>query len=303
MRIQLLTLDFYNYHFSKLRRKINISYTKVITFFYKRNLSTELLSVIKKNRNFLDGLTEYLPEGEYDDEDNNYGIQNYIFSKLTKQIDLFPTYTDILILLIDEFNENRVIYLEIGTSVFKNFQQVENKLKNATLYGYDENELIHSIKDKYKLNQKIIENTNLNYHYSKGRNEIYYFKNDVLSKDGADIFKKLLHKKINVIFSDAHHREEGILSEYENIITGNLSDEFFYCFDDLNMFDVEHGVNKVFRDLKSQNSKIKFYTFWTYGWIGQYEKLHKIGLITTFDVSSIFREKNIKLPLFKEIIY
>ena len=303
MRIQLLTLDFYNYHFSKLRRKINISYTKVITFFYKRNLSTELLSVIKKNRNFLDGLTEYLPEGEYDDEDNNYGIQNYIFSKLTKQIDLFPTYTEILILLIDEFNENRVIYLEIGTSVFKNFQQVENKLKNATLYGYDENELIHSIKDKYKLNQKIIENTNLNYHHSKGRNEIYYFKNDVLSKDGADIFKKLLHKKINVIFSDAHHREEGILSEYENIITGNLSDEFFYCFDDLNMFDVEQGVNKVFRDLKSQNSKIKFYTFWTYGWIGQYEKLHKIGLITTFDVSSIFREKNIKLPLFKEIIY
>ncbi|MDB3983792.1 hypothetical protein N9437_02900 [Acidimicrobiia bacterium] len=302
MRTQLLTLDFFKYHFSKLSRKINISYTIVITFFYKRNLSTELLSIIKKNRTYLESVTEYLPEGEYDDEDNNYGIQNYIFSKLTKQIDFFPTYTDILILLLDELNENRVIYLEIGTSVFKNFQQVENKLENATLYGYDENELIHSIKDKYKLNQKIIENTNLNYHYSKGRNEIYYFKNDVLSKDGADIFKKLLHEKINVIFSDAHHREEGILSEYENIITNNLSDEFFYYFDDLNMFDVEQGVNKVFRDLKSQSSKIKFYTFWTYGWIGQYEKLHKIGLITTFDVSSIFREKNIKLPLFKEIL-
>lgn len=303
MSRKFLTLDFFKYQFSKLSRKIDIFYTKVITFFYKRNLPAELLSIIKKNRTFLEGLTEYLPEGEYDDEENNYGIQNYIFSKLGKQIDFFPTYTDILILLIDEINNNRVIYLEIGTSVFKNFQQVENKLENATLYGYDENELIHSIKHKYKLNQKIIENTNLNYHHAKGRNEIYYFKNDVLSIDGADIFKKLLHEKINVIFSDAHHREEGILSEYENIIIGNLADEFFYCFDDLNMFDVEQGVNKVFRDLKSQNSKIKFYTFWTYGWIGQYEKLHKIGLITTFDISSIFKEKNLKLPLFKEILW
>ncbi len=302
MSRQFITLDFFKYHFSKLKRKIDISYTKVITLFYKRKLGTELISIIKKNRTFLEGVTEYLPEGEYVYGDNNYGIQNYIFNKLTKEIDFFPTYTDILILLFDEFNENRVIYLEIGTSVFKNFQQVENNLENATLYGYDKNELVHYIKDKYKLNQKTIENTNLNYYHSKGRNEIYYFKNDVLSKDGADIFKKLLHEKINVIFSDAHHREQGILSEYENIIRNNLSDDFFYCFDDLNMFDVEKGVNKVFRDLKSKSSKIKFYTFWTYGWIGQYEKLHKIGLITTFDVFSIFREKNIKLPLFKEIL-
>ena len=67
------------------------------------------------------------------------------------------------------------------------------------------------------------------------------------------------------------------------------------------MFDVEEGVNKVYKDILSQNPKIKYYSFWTYGWIGQYEKLHKIGLITTYDVSSIFKKKQIKLPLFKQI--
>ena len=163
------------------------------------------------------------------------------------------------------------------------------------------NELIPSIKDKYNLLLKENKNTGQNYYHSKGKNEIYYFKNNVLSKDGADIFKKLLDEKVNVIFSDALHSKEGILSEYENIIKSNLSDNFYYYFDDLNMYDVEEGVNEIYKDLKSSNPNIKYYSFWTYGWIGQYEKLHKIGLITTFDIATIFKKNNIALPLFREI--
>jgi hypothetical protein len=155
--------------------------------------------------------------------------------------------------------------------------------------------------DKYNLKQKENINTGQNYYHSKGKNEIYYFKNNVLSKDGADIFKKLLDEKVNVIFSDALHSKEGILSEYENIIKSNLSDNFYYYFDDLNMYDVEEGVNEIYKDLKSVNPNIKYYSFWTYGWIGQYEKLHKIGLITTFDITKIFKKNSITLPLFKEI--
>ena len=195
--------------------------------------------------------------------------------------------------MLREFKKNNIIYLEIGTSVFKNFQQIENNLENATLYGYDMNELIPSIMEKYNLKQKENINTGQNYYHSKGKNEIYYFKNNVLSKDGADIFKKLLDEKVNVIFSDALHSKEGILSEYENIIKSNLSDNFYYYFDDLNMYDVEEGVNEIYKDLKSVNPNIKYYSFWTYGWIGQYEKLHKIGLITTFDITTIFKKNSI----------
>ena len=60
-------------------------------------------------------------------------------------------------------------------------------------------------------------------------------------------------------------------------------------------------VNEIYKDLKSSNPNIKYYSFWTYGWIGQYEKLHKIGLITTFDIATIFKKNNIALPLFREI--
>lgn len=298
---QIFSFDYMKYKFSKLKRKIYIIFTKAVTSIYKKKLPLELLSIMKKNRSFLSGIKEYLPQGEYDDRTNNYGIQNYIFYNLTKEIDLFPTYTDILTFLLHEFKENNIIYLEIGTSVFKNFQQIENNLENATLYGYDMNELIPSIKDKYNLILKENKNTGQNYYHSKGKNEIYYFKNNVLSRDGADIFKKLLDDKVNVIFSDALHSKEGILSEYENIIKSNLSDNFYYYFDDLNMYDVEEGVNEIYKDLKSSNPNIKYYSFWTYGWIGQYEKLHKIGLITTFDITTIFKKNTITLPLFREI--
>ena len=162
------------------------------------------------------------------------------------------------------------------------------------------NHLIPIVKDKYNLILKQNKNTGQNYYHSKGKNEIFYFKNDVLSKEGADTFKKLLDSKVDVVFSDALHSKEGVLSEYENIIKENLSNNFYYYFDDLNMYDVEEGVKEIYKDLKLRNQNIKYFSFWTYGWIGQYEKLHKIGVITTFDLNSIFKKKKITLPLFKE---
>ena len=204
-------------------------------------------------------------------------------------------------MLLSEFQLRNVNYLEIGTSVFKNFQQIENSLDDSILYGYDMNDLISTIKNKYNFKSKIDMASKQEYFHSKERNEIFYFKNNVLSKEGGEIFRNLLDEKINVIFSDALHSEEGILSEYKNLIKGNLSNQFIYYFDDLNMYDVQDGVEKVFKDLRSNNNNVKFYSFWSYGWIGQYEKLHKIGLITTLDIASIFKKKNISLPFFKEI--
>ena len=67
------------------------------------------------------------------------------------------------------------------------------------------------------------------------------------------------------------------------------------------MYDVQAGVEKVFKDIKINNEKVRFYSFWTYGWIGQYEKLHKIGLITSLDINSLLAEKKLSLPFFKEV--
>ena len=93
MNKQFLSLDFYKYHFSKLKRKFDIFYTKIITFIYKRRLPEELLSIMKNNRTYLRGIDEYLTEGEYDDRNNNYGIQNerFLYSNYTideKHVDI-----------------------------------------------------------------------------------------------------------------------------------------------------------------------------------------------------------------------
>ena len=67
------------------------------------------------------------------------------------------------------------------------------------------------------------------------------------------------------------------------------------------MYDVESGVKKIYKDLNKNTNRINFYTFWCYGWIGQHERLHKIGIITNFDISKILEQNNLKLLFFRRI--
>ena len=282
-------------------RYFSKKFTSIFLLYFKNNLPQNLIDVMKNNRQFLKSVSEFIPEHEYDAEENNYGIQYHIYNNLKKDIDLFPTNTDILIYLINQFGLTNLNYLEIGTSVFKNFQQVENSITESTLYAYDINDPVSVIKEKYQFKEAIDEKSGQEYLHSNIDNEIIYFKNDVLSKDGATVFQNLLKQKIDIVFSDALHSEEGILSEYENIIKDNLSSSFIYYFDDLNMYDVQSGVEKIYKDLIKHKDKVNFYTFWSYGWIGQHERLHKIGLITSYDVSEIFKLNKLKLPFFRVV--
>ena len=293
--------DFLKYHYSKVVRYFYKKFTAIFLLYFKKNLPQNLIDVMKNNRHFLRTIDEFIPSNEYDPEENNYGIQYHIYINLKKDIDLFPTNTDILIYLINQLDLSDLNYLEIGTSVFKNFQQIENSLTKSTLYAYDINDPVSVIKEKYQFKEAIDEKSGQKYLHSKIDNEIIYFKNDVLSKEGATVFKNLLKHKIDIVFSDALHSEKGILSEYDNIIKDNLSSNFIYYFDDLNMYDVESGVEKIYKDLIEHKNKVKFYTFWSYGWIGQHERLHKIGLITSYDISEIFKLNQLKLPFFRKI--
>ena len=293
--------DFIKYHYLKIFRYFSKKFTSIFLLYFKNNLPQNLIDVMKNNRQFLKSVSEFIPEHEYDAEENNYGIQYHIYTNLKKDIDLFPTNTDILIYLIYQLGLTNLNYLEIGTSVFKNFQQVENSISESTLYAYDINDPVSVIKEKYKFREEIDEKSGQKYLHSNIDNEIIYFKNDVLSKEGATVFQNLIKQKIDIVFSDALHSEEGILSEYDNIIKDNLSSSFIYYFDDLNMYDVQSGVEKIYNDLNKNKNNVNFYTFWSYGWIGQHERLHKIGLITSYDISEIFKLNKLKLPFFRKI--
>lgn len=294
-------IDFFKYHLSKIYRYFSKKITALFLLYFKSKLPQNLIDIMKNNRLFLSKINEFIPEHEYDPVNNNYGIQYHIYTKLNKEIDLFPTNTDILIYLINQLGLSNLSYLEIGTSVFKNFQQIENYIDESIMYAYDINDPVSIINEKYSFKEAIDTESRQKYLYTKKDNEIIYFKSDVLSKEGADVFNNLLKHKIDIVFSDALHSEKGILSEYENIIKNNLSNDFIYYFDDLNMYDVESGVKKIYKDLNKNTNRINFYTFWCYGWIGQHERLHKIGIITNFDISKILEQNNLKLPFFRRI--
>ena len=49
------------------------------------------------------------------------------------------------------------------------------------------------------------------------------------------------------------------------------------------------------------SNTIYLYTLNIYGWIGQNEKLHKNGILTTFDLESFFKTKKLTIFNFKKV--
>ena len=97
-----------------------------------------------------------------------------------------------MIYLINQLGLSNLSYLEIGTSVFKNFQQIENYIDESIMYAYDINDPVSIINEKYSFKEAIDTESRQKYLYTKKDNEIIYFKSDVLSKEGADVFNNLL---------------------------------------------------------------------------------------------------------------
>jgi len=110
----------------------------------------------------------------------------------------------------------------------------------------------------------------------------------------------IVNDNFNFVLSDAMHTAEGVLAEYENIIKQNLSDHFILYFDDLDFDELFETAEYVYKDLSSNRDHLNFYTFWINGWVGQNEKMHKNGIITSFNLEETLKRDNIKLPFFKK---
>ena len=254
--------------------------------FYYFNRNEELFKIITKNRNFLKTINKFLPEVHY--SQNDYGVQRRIYNDLEKEIVRVPTYSDFLIFLINNFFKKNINYLEIGVSVLKNYLQINNGISDSNIVGFDINEINPNFK-------------NLN-EVQKNNNNLMYFKGSVLNKNDAKVFNEFFVEKFDLIFSDALHEPEAIRSEFELIIKDNLKEEFLIYYDDLDFDGIEDELEKIRKDLENHiDQKINFYTLKIYGWIGQNEKLHKNGILTTYDLEDFLQLNNMKLYKFKTI--
>ena len=282
------------YKINKILKKIILIFNQSIRFFYK-NSNPEMVKIIKKNRDFLKENKSFLTKAQY--EDNNYGIPGHIFSSLNKGIDNFPTYSDLFVFM-EKTLDSSVNYLEIGVSVLKNFLQLNESLTSANLTGYD----INPISPNFKHNFKNMSNVSSNYYTSTSNNKLYYFQGSVLDEVDTEEFKNLSKTKFNFVFSDALHEPEAVFSEFNNLIKGELEENFILYYDDLDFDGLSEVTYKIFKELNKDYENLYFCTFYINGWIGQHEKLHKNGIISTIDFYSLFKKEGIKLPLLKRKI-
>ena len=282
-----------NYYKNALLNKLRLLVQNIILKFYlPRN--TELKKIIIENRNFLKTQQPIFSRNEFDE--NQYGMSYQNFKNINKDINSFTTYSDLLNFIIKHLYRKKVNYLEIGSSVMKNFVQILNYAEKSTLYCFDINEIPQKYQ-KLFVNKNIIESKKL-FSSEVKSNNIYYFKGNVLSESDALEFKENLNIKFDLIFSDALHQSDAVLSEFANIIKPNLSTEFTIYYDDLDFLGLENTFFNIFNDLKSLQN-VYATTFYIYGWMGQYEKVHKNGIISTHNLEEFFTNSKIKLPLQK----
>ena len=285
-------------HFkNKFYKRMELFYWRAVSLLYLKNNNDELKVIIRRNRRFLSSIDNFLTFNEY--EKNDYGIPKHIYQNINREINNRLTYSDLIIYLVQLFQDTRINYLEIGVSVLKNFMQINNQLEDSNLVAYDINNIVNKFSSDFTQTQR---NTVRDFYQSKkGKNNIYYFKGDVLSNQDADNFEKINEFKYDFVMSDAMHTKEGILSEYENIIKGKLNNKFILYYDDLDFPELENAAIQVFKKLQINFENLSFYSFWIYGWVGQHEKMHKNGFITNLPVKEYLDLGEIKLPFFNRI--
>jgi len=280
-------MEQFKYRYRKLFFIIVIKAQLVfLKLYYVVNRNEELFSIIQENRKYLNSINKFLPENVY--SKNDYGVQRRIYENLEKEIVNLPTYSDLIIFFIRNIFNGKINYLEIGVSVLKNYLQINKGIKNSTIVAYD----INDLNPNFNNLKKIKENNN----------NLVYFKGSVLNEDDAKKFNESFKEGFDFIFSDALHEPDAIRSEYELIIKNNLKNEFIIYYDDLDFDGIEKELINIRNNLENYVSKtINLYTLNIYGWIGQNEKLHKNGILTTFDLESFFKNNKLKILNFKKV--
>jgi hypothetical protein len=248
----------------------------------------ELKAAVVTNRNSLNQVENWIDEGAFKNSCFQYGVPDFIKTEINKPINNQPTYTDLMLALSDRHFKT-LKYLEIGVSVGKNFFQLLNAQKDADLTGFDIEEISPVLENKLSLKSKkewntpkdsIKKSSSSLKTYTYGENRVNYLCADVWDHHS---WAKLEGNRFNLIFSDALHSPEAILFEFEMLVRYNLLDEkFIIVWDDL----VGKMKNSFYRIIRKYNKvyRIKeIYLLEINGWVGEFEKAHSVGIISSFN--------------------
>ncbi len=262
--------------------------------------------IIKYNRQTLSKIDNFIDNSDYEKSKDLYGLPRRVYHLINKPMNNDITYVDLLTFLHSFFNKKKINYLEIGVSVLKTLYQMTNFFEDSNLYAYDINYINPTIEKHFKKNndydQLLKKNTN---HYTYNSNNIYYYRGNVFNINELEYFKnEILDNKIDILFSDAHHSYNGLMSEYDNLINNIMNDNFILYYDDLyfhkprnkqeNMTDAFFSIAERFQ---KKNTNITVALLKVNGWLGNHEGKHTNGIITTLNLKEIFNSNNIDIPI------
>lgn len=264
--------------------------------------------IIKYNRKTLGQIDNFIEDSDYNDSADLYGLPKHVYHLINKPINNDLTYVDLLTFLHSFLGKKKINYLEIGVSVLKTFYQMANFFKDSNLYAYDINYINPTIEKHFNKNShyddKLLEQ-NIN-HYTYNSNNICYYRGDVFRIDHLEHFKNILSdNKIDILFSDAHHSYNGLISEYNNFINNNiLSDNFILYYDDLQMHlersgyeDMTDAFLVIAEDFQKKYTNLTIALVKVNGWLGNHEFKHVNGIITTLNLKEIFKSNNIDIEI------
>lgn len=246
--------------------------------------------IMQRNRDALALVPHWVTPEDYKNSFFGFGLPERVKHLIDLPIGNEATYSDILVALMRCLKKD-ISYLEIGVSVGKNFFQMLHATNNATLYGFDIENINPTLAamldtpqvcdtwptptDSVKKNNSTI----TAYRSVKTNNKVMYLSGDIFDEQS---WKRLAGKKFNIIFSDACHTPEGLLKEYEMIKKYALldNDQFVMVWDDLGGIMTD-AWRTIFKDIQQQHNLPDNAATLAQlrGWLGVHEYLHIIGII------------------------
>ena len=256
----------------------------------------KLEEVISANRETLANIYSFVNDFDYDSSPDSYGLPKRVRHLIDQPIDNQVTYIDLLMFLRGYLNKKDITYIEIGVSVLKTFYQASNFLKDSSLYAFDINKINPSIEKEFHL-LTAWQSPEQVKEYEHGSNKITYFQGDVFNEEDFNNFKNCIASKANIVFSDAHHTGEGLKSEYESFIKDILDDEFILYYDDLEDEQMRNVFLGICNEIKSKNAGVTTALLEVNGWLGQHERPHLNGIITSLDLTNIVSDNHVNVEL------
>lgn len=246
--------------------------------------------IVQFNRETLRKVPQWIERKDWEKPSSlfNYGLPSYVYHLIDRPISNQVTEADMICEYMKKLKN--VNYLEIGVSVGKTFWQL-SEFARTHIDSYN-----LSCLDIEKINptfEKLLgESTTIHHVQANPPNDsIRKSETNTITTWGpityyeADEFDNSIWDHMpmfNLVFSDAMHRPDALLYEYEHVKKHLDPNGFVYCFDDLENDTngpMWTAVKHILADIQKTHSTATLEHHVVNGWLGQHQEAHNFGVI------------------------